>query len=126
MTSITCGFGPCSQSSVDRNAEFAVGRPQGAPCEINLYADSDIGFKVNSPLACRRKSMDDILAGLTPHPRQLSRSLCRLNTEEYDLAISNAWGIGNHGLQEAVQKKNEQRQCIVDIQGRILQWLKGS
>ena len=148
MSSAACVFTQCSTSSaVADSAEVicvSTTPPHGSP-PIDLWLseidfDSDLRQEqaiVRSPAACGRKTLDEILAGVSPKnpdmPRKLDEALELKqheeyvrkwqNADDYDMVILSTRGDHEH-LDEETKKKCAPRQNACDIPSRIWQWLK--
>lgn len=138
MSSAACVFEQCSTSYAVADAELSLSTsPLYISPQIDLWlSEVDFeDFRQNTPVACRRKTLDEILAGVSPTnslmPRQLDEALefkrheeqQQEGTVEYDEVILSARGDHEH-VDEETKKKYTTRQSACDVPSRIWQWLR--
>lgn len=143
MSPVADLFAPCSSISADLNAElYIAGTPKHRSPTLDI-SDPDLDCEsfskvrvVCSPVASRR-SLDDILARLSPTnsfmPRGLDEALEFKHHQEdekffkhdaahYDEVMINARGDHEH-VDEDLKKKYSPRKNACDLPALVWQWL---
>jgi len=146
MSPVADLFAPCSSISADLNAElYIAGTPTNRSTNLDgwdpdLDCDRFVKDGAVRSEAAGRRSLDDILAGLSPKnplmPRGLTGALefkhhqdeqqfSRQDAAQYDELMISARGDHEH-VDEDLKKKYSPRRNACDLPALIWQWLKPS